>query len=209
MAAEFNCHPRRNAAICAHFALAWCRLALRLPDRNYTHMRNSWCNATALWVRLRCLFSSAAAAAAAASSVLQICVHCRLFLPLQRLSCHARVPAHHGLIRGGRRRDHPFHKLSIGLLVLLVYVLAECLWSVGICKAGGHLASLKPRYLVHCHGGDLKWMLIRAEDLECHSRAAVWPDNAGVELLLDVLLCVSPSFDTGEEYYLACLNALH
>ena len=150
MAAEFNCHPRRNAAICAHFALAWCRLALRLPDRNYTHMRNSWCNATALWVRLRCLFSSAAAAAAAAaSSVLQIFVHCRLFLPLQRLSCHARVPAHHGLIRGGRRRDHPFHKLSIGLLVLLV------------------------------------------------------------ELLLDVLLCVSPSFDIAQEYYLACLNALH
>ena len=38
-------------------------------------------------------------------------------------------------------------------------------------EAGGHLASLKPRYLVHCHGGDLKWVLIRAEDLECHSRA--------------------------------------
>ena len=113
------------------------------------------------------------------------------------------------LIRGARLRDNPFHKLSIGLLILLVYVLAECLWSVGICKAGGHLASLKPRYLVHCHGGDLKWVLIRAEDLECHSRAAVWPDKAGVELLLDVLLCVSPSFDIGEEYYAACLNALH
>ena len=78
-----------------------------------------------------------------------------------------------------------------------------------VSKARCNFVALKPRHLVHCHGGDLKWVLIRAEDLECHSRAAVWPDKAGVELLLDVLLCVSPSFDIGEECYLACLNALH
>ena len=49
MAAEFNCHPRRNAASFAQFALALRRLVFRLPDRNHTHMTASWCCAIALW----------------------------------------------------------------------------------------------------------------------------------------------------------------
>ena len=70
----------------------------------------------------------------------------------------------------GARFIHPFHKLFVGLPVLILDVISHRLLRIGVAKARGHLARFEPHDVVHDQSGDLKDVLILSEDLKSHLR---------------------------------------